>query len=136
MVQYVIFQPMFATLKRRCMKKLFGLCTFMFIGVAVCSPQDVTRGNWLLTSCQFSVKSIDDPHSPEDQFEGFRDGYCRGLVQGIATASPKVCQGENVTVGQEVRVVFKYLQDHPEELDKRNTTLVEKALVKAFPCQQ
>lgn len=116
------------------MTKIIGVCVFMLTAVAVCSPQEVTRGNWLLTSCQFTMKSIDDPHAQQNSLESFRDGYCRGIVQGVVDASPQVCQGENVTLGQDFRVVFKYLQDHPEELDKRNTTLIQKALAKAFPC--
>jgi hypothetical protein len=118
------------------MTKILSVCVFMFVAVAVCSPQDVTSGNWLLTSCQLAAKSIDTPHVEENVFESFRDGYCQGLILGVSAASPHVCPGENVTHGQEVRVVAKYLQDHPEELDKAGNTLVEKALVKAFPCQK
>jgi hypothetical protein len=118
--------------------KILSACVFVFVAVAVCSPQvdNVTRGNWLLTSCQFSAKSIDDPNFNENGLEDFRDGYCRGLVQGVSDASPRVCPGENVTHGQQVRVVVKYLQDHPEELDKLGSTLVDKALAKGFPCKK
>jgi len=108
----------------------------MLIGVACCSPQDVTRGSWLLTSCQLAVKTIDDSTFTESAFEAYRDGLCRGLIHGISDVSPKVCAGEDVTYGQEVRVVFKYLQDHPEELDQKSSRLVEKALAKAFPCSK
>ncbi len=118
------------------MTKILSVCMFMFIAVAVCSPQDVTGGSWLFGSCQLAVKQMDDPHFVEDHFEAYRDGYCRGLVHGVADASPHVCPGEKVTYGQEVRVVVKYLQDHPEELDRPGSILAEKALAKGFPCER
>jgi hypothetical protein len=52
----------------------------------------------------------------------------------MVIASPEVCTGQNVTHRQEVRVVVKYLQDHPEELDQIGGRLVEKASAQAFPC--
>ena len=99
------------------------------------SPQsDATTGNGLLGSCQFSVKDTEDRNHNENTFEAWRDGFCVGLVAGVGYASPHVCPDENVTSGQEKRVVLKYLQDHPEELHLEATVLVEKALAKAFPC--
>ena len=77
---------------------------------------------------------MDDRNYSENTFEAWRDGYCTGLVYGISNASPHVCPDEEVTTGQETRVVLKYLQDHPEELHLDNAVLVEKALEKAFPC--
>jgi hypothetical protein len=118
------------------MTKILSVCVFMFTAVAICSPQDVTRGNWLLTSCQLAVKSIDNPNVDENIVETFRSGYCQGIVRGVSEASPKVCPGENVTNEQALRVVVKYLQDHPEELDQLGGRLVGKALVKAFPCRK
>jgi len=41
--------------------------------------------------------------------DSFRVGYCGGMVAGVTDASPKVCLGEYVTRGQELRVVAKYL---------------------------
>jgi hypothetical protein len=77
---------------------------------------------------------MDDHNYSENNFEAFRDGYCIGLVNGVTNASPQVCPDEAVTTGQTVRVVLKYLEDHPEELHLNNAVLAEKALAKAFPC--
>ncbi len=87
-----------------------------------------------LGSCQISVKSMDDRKYNENTFESWRDGYCTGLVYGISKASPYVCPDDEVTTGQETRVVLRYLQEHPEELHLDNAVLVERALAKAFPC--
>jgi len=118
-----------------------GLCFAIFIAFSAGSSggnpspeEDYAGGNWLLVSCQATLKQSDDPSSHPNLYEAYRDGFCRGIVEGVSNASPKVCPPENSTYGQQVRVVVKYMQDHPEELHMRNTTLLEKALAKAFPC--
>ena len=118
------------------MTRIIGLFVLMFVGCATCSPQDVSIGNWLLTSCQLSIKSLEAEHVSDSPYEAMRDGYCTGLVQGIADTSPHVCPGEHVTNGQTIRVVLKYLQDHPEVLNRKSSRLAEEALSKAFPCRR
>jgi hypothetical protein len=122
------------------MARTLGLCVVTFIAFAVGtsggsqSASDATTGNGLLGSCQISIRSSEDRSYNENTFESWRDGFCVGLVTGVGNASPHVCPDENVTNGQEKRVVLKYLQDHPEELHLDAATLVERALAKAFPC--
>jgi hypothetical protein len=58
------------------------------------------------------------------------------LVEGIATMSKDICTDGDVTMGQQIRVVVKYLEDHPEELNKLSAVLIEKSLSKAFPCKK
>jgi len=120
------------------MTKILGVCVFVFAALAVCTPKDATRGEWLLTSCQLAVKATEDstPINKIAPLESFQVGYCDGLIHGIVGVSPRVCAGKYVTQQQAIRVVLKYLQDHPEELDQKGTTLAEKALAKAFPCSK
>jgi hypothetical protein len=113
------------------MTKILSVSVFMFVAVAVCSSQNVVRGNELLAACKNAVQGRDDP-SVQLLWSG---SYCLGLAEGLFYASPKVCTGEHVTLEQGIRVVFKYLQDHPEELDQIDAILVERALAKAFPCK-
>jgi len=68
--------------------------------------------------------------------ENFADGMCRGVVMGVIEVSPKVCPSEGVTLAQAVRIVLKFLQDHPERLHLRGSELAEDALSKAFPCSR
>jgi len=124
------------------MTRGIGLCVAIIafsVGSSSGSPtpqeEDYRGGSWLLVSCQATLKQPDDPSSHQNLYEAYRDGFCRGIVEGVSNASPKVCPEDNATYGQEVRVVVKYLQDHPEELHLRNSTLVEKALAKVFPCR-
>jgi hypothetical protein len=60
-------------------------------------------------------------------------GYCLGYVSGVAT-SVEDCEGEHVTKAQELKVFQKYIDDHPEELDKTAASVIRNALLKAFPC--
>jgi hypothetical protein len=61
-------------------------------------------------------------------------GYCLGVVRGVSFwLLPKGCS-DDVTMGQMVLVVSKYLKDHPEELNKPDALLVSTALGKAIPC--
>lgn len=66
--------------------------------------------------------------------------YVRGVALGWNAASdvveqemlPAISLPENVTQGQMLRVVLKYLDDHPEELHQALSGLVVTALLEAF----
>jgi hypothetical protein len=97
---------------------------------------DTADGNFLLGSCQISLRVMDNPSIRVDVYEAWRDGMCLGLIAGVAEASPLVCYANGVTNGQSLRVVVKFLQDHPEKLNERDTTLIREALAQAFPCSK
>jgi hypothetical protein len=69
-------------------------------------------------------------------------GYCLGLVRGVAQTlrNPQLpnefraCFPDNATVGQMIRVVNRYLEDHPERLHLIDDFLVAEAVLEAFPC--
>jgi hypothetical protein len=48
--------------------------------------------------------------------------------------SSSVCAPDGVTIGQTVRVVVKYLHDHPERLHESRLALTLDSLKAAFPC--
>ena len=120
------------------MTRIIPLCIFLFafsIRSSSAPEQDATSGTWLQGSCQITVKAADDRTFQENDLESFRDGFCRGMIEGVSSASPRVCPDSDSRYSvQEVRIVLKYLEDHPEELNQRNTTLIDKALSRAFPC--
>jgi len=70
---------------------------------------------------------------------------CFGFVTGVADAhnnftewgkmSPLWCQPDNIGTGQLIRIVTKYLQEHPESLHNQAASLVANALVLAFSCE-
>src|SRR5580692_6158707 len=90
-------------------------------------------GNDLLPRCQQAVEAIDKT-TWKNANESFNAGFCLGLVQGVSYASADVCTGEGVTFSQMERVVVKFLEDNPKKLNLNQSTLVQMALSKAFPC--
>jgi hypothetical protein len=89
-------------------------------------------GNQLITACKSAVQMLDEPSRDFTKQEVYNIGYCHGLVSGVADTT------ENANLigiqrGQMVRVVQKYLVDHPEKLSLTAFFLIREALVKAFP---
>jgi hypothetical protein len=93
-------------------------------------------GNYLLGACGAAVHLADGYHgSATDEIKA---AYCVGVVHAVVffqketVIFPEDGYG-NPDPKQLIRVVDKYLHDHPEELAKPDTYLVIVALGKAFP---
>jgi Rap1a immunity proteins len=117
------------------MKFILGFLLLSLFAIPARAQSSTSDGNYLLESCRISLQHVDSS-ALGSHLDAFRDGTCVGLVSGVASVSPKVCASEGVTLGQSVRVVYKYLQDHPEKLNLRDAQLIEEALSRAFPCKQ
>ena len=68
---------------------------------------------------------------------GFSKGICAGYVIGltdILSGEGRICAPSAVTDGQVVRIVEKYLKEHPGVLHYAADSLVLIALKNAFPC--
>ena len=72
-------------------------------------------------------------------------GYCLGYVSGLgdgvvagAGQPPlrRYCLPEIIRKDQEVRVVEKFLREHPSRLHLKESVLVVAAFVDAWPCPQ
>jgi hypothetical protein len=89
-------------------------------------------GNWLFKMCAHAR----DEHPPQDAW--YNLGYCDGYIEGHAERSEigRVCFREGMTNDQVQRVVIKYLNDSPEQLDFPAPLLISHALEKAFPCSK
>lgn len=71
-------------------------------------------------------------------------GFCLGLVQGVINTNriyqsmvgnrALFCTPDSFINNQGVRIVAKYLYEHPEKLHMNDTLLVIMALEDAFPC--
>ena len=98
----------------------------------------------LLIQCTEAVNAIDGIVDP--MTINFADAArCMGLVEGFGGAagyyeskpgSPRsICfPPESPTVGQSVRIVTEYLQNHPEQHDESPTVLIFGAFILAYPC--
>jgi len=105
------------------------------------------NGNLLLQACTLGIRFDNSPQAfiqgKPDEYWGA--GYCLGLVRGLVTmndawqhdtkdASRFFCTPLSNTTGQFIRVVVKYLKEHPERLHEQDMGLATVALRDAFPC--
>ena len=54
----------------------------------------------------------------------------------MESAPDRLLFAEDVTTGQGLKVLVKYIDDHPEELHERTALLATRAFVKAWPCSR
>ena len=68
--------------------------------------------------------------------EYVRDGVAFGYVIGVhdALSGSVICSGDNVTQGQVVQVVLKYMRQNPEMLDQSADRVITAALKAVWPC--
>jgi hypothetical protein len=106
-------------------------------------------GNSLLTSCSNAVKLFDGDRSEPVVMNapvciGFTVGFLSGtdamLSQNLALRNKGfkrvACTEEaHVTVTQWVRILEKYLRDHPQQLHQPPGMLAMIAFSEAFPCK-
>lgn len=110
--------------------------------------ENVTTGSYLLRTCNRAVQSADASfHGPQDYLTSFENGTCFGYIDAVIdtytwyqtnhTISNEFafCLPQENTFGQLVRVVAKFLNDHPEQLHKPKAVLIMMALHEAFPCE-
>ena len=122
------------------MKCLAILIVVLFVSLVAVGQDDQQRmdGNELLPQCKAVLRAADSGDNTTDFYikhnnteEQFNIAYCLGLVTGVSDML-HLCPSS--PYGQRVRVVVKFLEDHPEKLSLRGTMLVRQALMAAFPC--
>jgi hypothetical protein len=102
----------------------------------------ITNGHDLLQACKDSITFPINPNA-----EHFNMGFCSGMVPAVGNTfaiyqvlKPEaaiVCLPEKqFTQGQAIRVVIKYLEDHPETLHEDPMKLTVMAYVDAYPCNR
>jgi hypothetical protein len=109
-----------------------------------------TTGNTVLDKCQKTIHFYEnDGGLVKDQFD---EGWCIGWVDSalsldglneqwreVTKARPSLMEfcapTDGIPVIQGVRVVVKYLTDHPEQLHLNGMTVTWMALKDAFPCK-
>jgi len=116
----------------------------LFLCLAFCGKvqAQTTTGNDLQGKC----KDLMDTKSTGNIFgSGFCAGFLTAAIEDEAAwqASDAVkkqthflsfCIPDNGTNGQYLQVFVKYLDEHPEELNKSAIVLLREAFNKAFPC--
>jgi hypothetical protein len=108
---------------------------------AASAAQAKYDGNELLGQCQQYIKAADK----EKNYDQYDTALCSGYIQGVVSTTyffdeslkkeDKFCIPDNVTNGQLVRIVVKYLKDNPKLLNEPRVSLVWIALMDAYPCK-
>lgn len=131
------------------MRTLFGCALLVLISVGGFA-QDSWKGNGesLLKTCSLEVRILDREKVTSE--ESVQAAMCVGYVMGVHDMEFTVqmleehqkvvvmhhsCAPSNVSTGQAVRVVVKYLRDNPERLNMPAAILVTDAVRNAFPCK-
>jgi len=123
-------------------KSLGALCIGM-IGVLLslfpgsgAAEEPALSGAVLLKYCE--------PALQEGAPRSFETGHCEGIVETLQYIQPlldakygkaRYCLPPDVAAEQEIGVVVRYLQSHPERLQEEGRTLALDALHEAFPCK-
>jgi hypothetical protein len=102
-------------------------------------------GNDLLPACQAAVELVDGKNISASRMvdasrcqlyvQGFLDGFWARDNAPIPNTTAVLCYPEGVNTGQMLRVVAKWLQDHPARLHEPAWSLIFAAAHDAFACQ-
>src|ERR1700680_1567846 len=99
--------------------------------VAFAAPE-ITDGNSLLRLCEAALK-------PEMARVDLLDRmYLMGYIKGFVDAHAGTTAYDippSVTTEQAVRVIKKWLEDHPKTLDQQAASLIDLSLRDAFPAK-
>ncbi|HUW38609.1 MAG TPA: Rap1a/Tai family immunity protein [Rhodocyclaceae bacterium] len=110
---------------------------------AVAASFDGFGGNALLEDCTSAERLVD--HQPSSHFEAT---YCLAFIEGVRNTmivldwalapGMRTCWPgpKGISNGQAMRIVLKYLRQHPEKLQLPKVELAIAALHEAYPCRQ
>jgi hypothetical protein len=102
-------------------------------------------GNELLKQCQATLNREANPQVSRDEqddsllcvayIDGAMDTQGQTLELHPDLKTFRYCLPDNVPLIQSVRVIVKFLKEHPEKLHMRASLLISVALVDVFPCK-
>ena len=116
---------------------------FVLLTVTSANAEDLNSGTEFIRQCAVMVKYLDgdtevsgfDATSCLSFVDGFVYGYATSYVTfGAEPNDQGICFSAGHTNAQHVRIIYKYMQDHPEKLHLDKGILVNDALHEAFPC--
>jgi len=132
------------------MKRLIFAVLTLACALFVAVPARAARwtGNDLLEKCQVALNADEAGHGTKNAQETMAVGWCNGFIMGATEQAmmqfnpatgqkngpPIFCVPSSFNYGQELRLVVRWLNDHPESLHKSATYLVVQALQESYPC--
>ena len=119
--------------------KSITLAAVLFVLACSAVAEQDRSGGVLLKGCRLALA-----HEQPDLVGAIDAGYCYGFVNASWSAMEvdkvlfkdgKYCYAEVVHTQQLVRILVKWLEDHPAKLPEDAYGLVLEAFVDAFPCE-
>ncbi len=109
-----------------------SVVTLFILSMSV-SVEAIT-GNKLSEYC----KTVDDGRKQDFQATAYCGGNITGVVDGMKyfEFGNRFCISPEVTRGQIMKVVIKYLKNNPQRLHEDYTELIYSAVTEAFPCNK
>jgi hypothetical protein len=102
-----------------------------------CTANAYDRGDKLLWACEAETNTIEGVVR-KSHCIGYLQGIMDGVqsVFGLKPASKFFCPpSQGISGDQMVRIVVKYLRDHPSELHESARSSVILAYMQSFPCK-
>ena len=123
--------------------KTYFIALCIVVGTAgQCFAQ--TTGNEIQEGCQIGWNYTVNSARLISSVDAGKAGFCLGFTQAILSlgggggglAEPnRFCLSEEATMGQAIRVLVKYLNEHPQLTHEDAMTLALRAFKAAWPCQ-
>ena len=125
---------------------LSSVSFLLFAPFADAGDKNFSDGRKLLEVCNITEKAMDQNVPMENIYKhsALDIGYCFGYVEGIVGLNSiykpfrreiAFCPPAGYTNEQGVRILTKYLRQHPEALHQRGIGLAWYAFREAFPCK-
>lgn len=123
-----------------------GLVGALVGGNVVAADAKKNDGNFILSKCNATIRVMDGEKLTSKTDE-FGIGQCFGLVEGVRNtlvylndfveSDLKICwPKEGIPNGQAIRILVKYLNEHPADLNDDQTFLTMMAFKNAYPCRK
>jgi len=125
------------TIMKRLATGVMMACMITASSVAT-AAEDYDTGNYILNGCEVMAEMKPLTHDPELTF---KMGICHGAINAMTNMMVRdgdLCPPSNngsITNSQTARIVSKYMEDHPAELNRPYTQLLFDALNEAWPCK-
>lgn len=117
------------------MRKLI-LLSLLLIDTAIYA--DGWDGNALLSQCKIALEFAEQRSGTTEESDWLNVGMCSGVITGVHDTvrllAPTMACAPSMTMGEILRIVVNYLEDHPADLNHRGSVLVMQALTDAYPC--
>jgi hypothetical protein len=97
------------------------------------SAQDTTTANQMLPGCKGLLDNRMTSGVSVYQ-QGRCGGYVASLVYGVG--EQEFCSPKEVSIGEAVAVVVKYIEARPERMHEQFGALAIEALTEAWPCKR